>query len=203
MNFTKYLLSFLFLWFIVFFFASCDIIGPQQTTGSPTIIYTVSGGFWGGISTKLNVNNSGTATLETTYPPLKLQLKQDEYSHLLSYFDNFNELPDTFKNQCADGLIFKIEYKGNDYSKNITIDQCTLSSQSKSNSIVSKINKIILALDSLAKRIYETKAPWIGLTSNFSIDSDVYGIGECNAPKKARQNKELYNGDNSSDIFVI
>jgi len=177
LNFTKYLLSFLFLLFIGLLIASCDLIGPQQTTENPIITYTVSGGFWGGISTKLNVNQNGIATLETAYPPLELQLSQDEYSNLLSYFDNFNELPDTFKNQCTDGLIFKIEYKGNDYSKNITIDQCTLNSQSKSNSIVSKINSIILALDSLAKRIYETKAPWIGLISDFSIDSDVYGIG--------------------------
>ncbi len=41
-----------------------------------------------------------------------------------------------------------------------------------------KIHGIIMFLGALAKEMENTQAPWIGVTAEFSIDAEVYGLGE-------------------------
>jgi hypothetical protein len=157
---------------------ACDILDPQPSVERPSITYTVSGGFTGGTHTKLIVDPSGKATLKSSYPPLELQLSEGEHAALVSRFVNFKQLPDNFPNRCIDGFIFSIELQGSDYSKSVVIDECTLYSQKDSIAAVAKISSMVAALDSLAQRVHQTKSPWIGLTADFSIDGDVYGLAE-------------------------
>ena len=159
-------------------FVSCETINSPQPIDKPSITYTVSGGFTGGLWTKLMISSTGIATLETTYPPLELQLSSAEHTLLLDRFANFRDLPGHFPNQCRDGLIFSIELKGDDYTKQIAIDECTLYSQKNSNATVAKISALVQSLESLRTKVYELSAPWKGLTVDFSIDSDIYGLGE-------------------------
>ncbi len=157
---------------------ACHVAGPPASGDNPTITYTVTGGFFGGLHTKIVVSPAGIATLETTYPNLELQLTPDEYSGLLRRFDDFSALQDTFPNSCMDGFIFTVQLEGEGYSRHISIDQCTLQSGKDSIAVIGKVNTILVALDSLANRVYQSKAPWVGLTAHFYIDSDIYGDGE-------------------------
>ncbi len=168
---------FLLLPIIGQFILSCDATEQNVIVEKPSITYEVSGGFFPGIKTKLIIASSGLAKLESTYPVIEYQLNEDEHSHLLSYFNNFDEFPDSFPNSCVDGIIFNIEFNRSDYSKKITIDQCIIV-QKDSNSVIAKINSIIVTLDSLAQSIYVSSNSWKGLTTDFSIDSDIYGQGE-------------------------
>jgi hypothetical protein len=174
----KRLLTIAYAFLVALLVPACHVAGPSGSSGNPTITYVVSGGFVGGIHTRLTVSPTGSATLETNYPQLKLQLTPDEYSGLLRRFDDFGALQDTFPNSCMDGFIFTVQLDGEGYSRHISIDQCTLQSGKDSNAVIGKLNIILIALDSLADEVYETKAPWVGLTGRFYIDSDIYGAGE-------------------------
>lgn len=170
--------TFAFLFMLSLLYSACDVVDPKHSVEMPSIKYTVSGGFTGGTHTELIISSNGTATLKSSYPPLDLQLSDADHASLVSSFSDFKNLPDNFPNQCIDGLVFCIELQANDYSKHVVIDECTLDSQKDSIAAVSKINSLIAALESLAGRIYQTKASWIGLTADFSIDAEVYGLGE-------------------------
>jgi len=173
---TKFYRIFIVLSFIVLPLSSCDLSEQPQSNEIPTIIYTVSGGFWGGLHTKLVVNSAGEATLESTYPPLILQLSDDEHADLLSCFNGFEYLPENFNNPCFDGYIYAIEQKQPDYSKQVIIDGCTL--ETDSSAMVTKIKTIVIALNTLATKIYDTQVPWKGLIADFTIDSDFYNVGD-------------------------
>lgn len=162
----------------VFLVQSCNVTGPSGSAGNPSIVYTVSGGFAGGTHTRLTIDPEGLATLETTYPQISTQLSAGEYMDLLRTLGDFGALPDTFPNSCFDGFIFTVETEKPGYYKRVSIDQCTLYSEKDSSAIVAKIENIIVALDSLARKVYDSEAPWKGLTAEFSIDSSFYGVGE-------------------------
>ncbi|MGE5796260.1 MAG: hypothetical protein ACM34O_16035 [Ignavibacteria bacterium] len=160
-----------------FFTPGCDTAEPPDEENIPAINYVLSGGFTGGIRTKLNINPDGEALLESNYPPLKLQLSKNEHADLLRSFRGFGEFPEEFQNSCIDGLIFTIKLETASYSKQVAIDQCTLMHQ-ESDPIIAQIDNIIGELNLLAKKIYDTQAPWKGLTAEFSIESDIYGLDE-------------------------
>ncbi len=178
MDRRKLIRSILFALSIGLLIQACHVAGPPSSGDNPTITYTVTGGFFGGLHTKLVVSPTGMATLETSYPQFKLQLSSEEYSALLGRFNDFSALQDTFPNNCIDGFVFTVQMEGNGYSRHLSIDQCTLDSQKDSSSVVAKIYTIVGALDSLATRVYQTQAPWVGLTADYSIDADTYGVGE-------------------------
>jgi len=163
---------------VVLLLPACEILDPQPSGERPSILYTVSGGFVGGLHTQLAVTSNGKATLKSSYPLLELQLSDAEHASLVGRFVNFKQLPDNFPSQCIDGFIFRIELQGSGYSKSVVIDECTLYHEKDSIPAVAEISSMVAALDSLAQRVHQTKSPWIGLTADFSIDGDVFGLAE-------------------------
>ncbi len=158
--------------------ASCDILEPQAVDAPASILYTVAGGFEGGLHTKLSISPTGFTRLESTYPVLERQLSEQEQGMLLEAFRGFKELREEFPDVCRDDFIYTIERVGEDYSKRVVISGCAMAQLKDSDPSAKKIHGIVTLLAALAKNMYDTQAPWIGLTANFSIDAEVYGLGE-------------------------
>lgn len=156
----------------------CDILNPPIPDEPATILYTVSGGIGGGIQKKVSISPAGVARLETTYPILELQLSDQDQKSLRETFSGFKFLPEDFPTQCIDDLFFTIERNGSDYSKRVSIGGCPLSDKKDTDPAVKKLNALVSILEKIAKNIYDTKAPWLGLTVEFAIDKEVYGLGE-------------------------
>jgi len=154
---------------------SCDFsTGPQEESG--VITYTVSGGFAGGTHTKLIVDQYGSATLASEYPPLKEQLTTQEYNSLFSLLSGFNSLPDSAIIHCIDSFIYTVEYKTGSNKKTFAADGCALS-ESNDPSII-KFKSLVNELGKLADKIYNNQAPWLGLAAEYKIDKNIYKLGE-------------------------
>ncbi len=160
--------------FLTFSNLSCNSpTGPQDT---PYITYIVSGGFTGGIHTKLVIDEYGAASLESEYPALKRQLTPEQYHSLLILFDDFEKLPDSAMIRCVDSFIYTVEYKVGSYTKIVSADNCALFDST--NFYIEKFKSIVNQLNYLANQIYNEQASWIGLTAEYKIDKNIYKIGE-------------------------
>ena len=148
---------------------NCD--SPTGPVGSAVITYTVSGGFAGGIHTKLVINEYGQASLESENPVLKQALPAREYHSLLRLFNGFSMLKDSYSGGCVDIPVYTIEYRRSNYIKIVNVDGCALS-DSVDPDIV-KLKYITDRLSNLADQIYNNKAPRIGLTAEYKIEKSI------------------------------
>ena len=163
-----------FLIFITFFNLSC--YSPTEPEDNPYITYIVSGGFGGGIHTKLIIDQSRTASLESEYPALKKQLSTEEYNSIINLFSDFKKLPDSEMIRCADSFVYTIEYETNGSIKTVRADNCALSDST--NPVIRKFKPIANKLGQLANQIYNAQASWIGLTAEYKMDKDIYKLDE-------------------------
>ncbi len=135
---------------------SCD--SSTEPLEPAVITYTVSGGYTGGIRTKLIIYQSGVTSLETEYPVLKQQLTQEEYNSLLQSFSGFNDIADSSLIECRDSFIYSIEYQIEKYSKTIHVDMCALNNST--NAEIEKLKIIIGKLNNIAEKVKSINAPY-------------------------------------------
>ena len=173
----SYLIPRIMLLTILFsvFHLNCD--SPTEPYIPSDITYTVSGGFGGGIYTKLVIDQYGIASLESEYPALKQQLTPEEYNSLLVLFNGFEKFPDTTMIRCADSFIYTVEYKVDGHTKIFGVDNCILSDL-QTDYLIRKFKLIIDELSRLAGKIYNEQATWIGLTADYKMDKNIYKTGE-------------------------
>ncbi len=148
---------------------NCD--SPTGPVGSAVITYTVSGGFAGGIHTKLVIDEYGQASLETETPVLKQTLSAKEYRSILMLFKGFSLLKDSYNGGCMDIPVYTIEYRGNNYTKVVIADGCALSDSADPGIV--KLRQITNRLSCLADQIYKNKTQVIGLSAEFKIKKSI------------------------------
>ncbi|MGH2568109.1 MAG: hypothetical protein ACRDGA_07190 [Bacteroidota bacterium] len=156
---------------------SCNLLEPPIPDEPAFISYTMAGGIAGAVDTKLSISPTGFVRLESTYPVLERQLTDQDHRSLRERFSGFRSLREDFPAQVIDDFFHIIERVGEDYSKRVVISSWALG-QMKGDLSVKQIGNIVSFLRALAKNMYDTQAPWVGLTASFSINAEVYGLGE-------------------------
>lgn len=148
------LIDFFVLIILSIFNLSCD--SSTEPLEPAVITYTVSGGYAGGVYTKLVIDQSGIAALGNENPILKQKLNAQEYNSLRQSFSGFNDIPDTSMIRCMDSFIFSVEYKTEHSSKTVHIDGCEL--DDSTNYIVEKLKAIINKLESIVQKFRESNS---------------------------------------------
>ena len=156
---------------------SCDTGQGPSETAAGSIEYILSGGFGGGVRTRLTIDQGGHVTLHSSYPPLEDNLKPDEHLQLMSYFADIWRLPDTIPGGCIDDFGFSIRWTDNRGTKTVRIDGCALNPTNGSHPFPT-LESIFQILNNLADRVHEQKSPWKGITVVFSIDKNSYRLDE-------------------------
>ncbi len=105
---------------------SCDDgHGPGKGL-SGSIEYTVSGGWAGGIHTKLSIDRAAHVVLQSTSPPLKGDLPESEQAKLENLFVDIWNHPDTIFFGCVDVPTFEIKWTDIRGTKTVVVDGCSL-----------------------------------------------------------------------------
>lgn len=98
---------------------------------------------------------------------------------MVGAFKGFSAITNDRKVLCYDTTVFTISVIENGTTDERTFDQCYFGIESTAKPKVKKIlQTIVTSLDQLADSIYQTKAPWIGLESDFYSDKEIYLEGE-------------------------
>ena len=146
------------LYFLIFVIMLIDK-GCDSGTDSPAfpmIKYTVSGGYFSGVHTKLIIDQYGNVFLESENPVLKQRLTSSEYYSLLGLFENFNDLSNTYYGTCVDIPIYTIEYRRGRSIKTVAADGSLLFDQRlilAPSSDIERLKVIIDKLNEIVQRI--------------------------------------------------
>ncbi len=180
-----------FLLIAVVLFNSCDTtnssgleLDENETIAinGLSLTYTRSGGAIGGLIKKMVLDSTGVVILPDRYPELRQQLTQDAYEKLAKNFedfvDNSQSIPDSAVSTCSDDVLVEIEWKYKNESNKFRTIGCLLYNYNSVDSSTIAVRSFIDILDTIYGNVYETQIPWKGLTSEFSIESDTYALGE-------------------------
>lgn len=153
----------------IIYFTSCESPVEPIELDNPSIVFETSGGFWG-VFHKLSIDNSGLATYESIYPPLQLQLSEEELASIKSDLNNFDNYQDSYPGGCIDDFHYKISLITDKRSKTVEFDGCSIEKYSE----LKELANLTSALGQLRVRIYNEKATWEGLSYLFSINNSEY-----------------------------
>jgi len=156
---------------------SCDDAHGPPDLLSGSVEYTVSGGFRGGVHTKMTVDPAGHVTLHSSYPELEDDLTTGEQAELERYFADIWSQPDTLRGGCMDDFNYEIRWTDSRGKKIVLVDGCALNPPNGVKPWPT-LTGIVQVLGNLAARILEQKAPWRGIEGTFGIDKLNYGLDE-------------------------
>ena len=137
--------------------------------------YTMSGGFVGGIHTRLSIDPLGHVVLLSTNPPMEGTLTTAEKFALAGYGMKIWGQPDSLYGGCADDFTFVIVWRDGMGTKRIRADGCALSLYSGAKPYP-VLNGLIALLDSIASRVFHEEAPWRGMQAAFAINDSSYDL---------------------------
>lgn len=131
---------------------SCE--APEDTSEPEiSVRYTLSGGWVGGIHTILTISTEGVASLENVSPVPSLKLSPEEYEDLLTLFEDFGLLAETYLHVgCMDAYHYAIEYTTTSLSKTVEIDGCSLD-KGQGDPDIDQLQAIINSLGALASTL--------------------------------------------------
>jgi hypothetical protein len=178
----RYLFNILSITALIFFIiSSCDSPEPEPEPTdyvNPKITF-YSSGTWSA-SKHLEISQDKRAVLLSSYPELELKLTDEEYSDILTAFNGFSTISVNNEIICFDSIVFTISISENGVTEEKTFDGCYLGAESTEKPEVKEmLLDIVISLDQLADSIYQTKAPWRGLNVQFSLNKEVYNVGEA------------------------
>lgn len=162
--------------FILLVFASgCTDFGVLPIeSDNPTIVYSRTGGFWGTTLT-VALSPGGEASLRSLYPVLRLQLTGAELDSLRALLTGFGAYDDSYSSPGLDYYKYIFLLTSGGRQKSVTIEGAYFFYHS---SALPLLQTFIGKMDSLAARIYDEKATWIGLTYQFGLDCSSYVSGD-------------------------
>lgn len=166
--------------FSAFLILSCDFVGSSSTEFvNPEITFN-SSGVWSPTKA-LTINQDKKVVLLSSYPNLEIKLTAEEYSRLIDNFKGFSSVTDDREILCNDTTVFTISISEKGIKEEKTFDACYLGDHSTAKPKVKKLlQTIVTSLDELTESIYQTEAPWRGVTAKFSLTNSkkVYSAGE-------------------------
>jgi hypothetical protein len=164
---------------ILFIVSSCSILDsdPEIEFNNPEITFS-SNGTWSSRKS-LKIDQDRNVVLLSSYPNLELKLTIEEYSRLVDNFKGFSSITNNPKYLCLDSTNYTISISEDGKTEKRSFESCYLSHISKASSKTKEIlQTVITSLNQLADSVYQTKASWIGLESNFYSDKEIYVEGE-------------------------
>jgi hypothetical protein len=173
----KYLHALPFHVILLIFACSCKNSVQPLPLEPETIVYQRSGGYGGGIATKLKIQSDGLAILQSNYPPLHHQLSPAEHAWVFSLFQGYDTWKDEMDIICADDFLFTFQLTQGGKTTEVHSTGCSLE-RNQTDPNAARILASIGSLESLANSIYQQEAPWIGLKAEFGLDKSVYRVSD-------------------------
>ena len=143
----------------IFFYTILALVGWSLSCDAPEsepeiiVRYTLSGGWVSGIHTILRISTDGVASLENVSPVPSLKLSPEEYEDLLTLFEDFDLLDETYLLAgCMDAYHHTIEYTTTSLSRTVEIDGCSLHN-GQGNPDIDQLQAIIDSLEAIASTL--------------------------------------------------
>ena len=159
--------------------SSCNTLDGDSASefNNPEITFKSSGA-WS--STKiLKISQDKKAILLSSYPNLELKLTDEEYSKIVEDFKGFSLVTNERKVLCFDSPIFTISIIESGITKEKTFDGCYIGNESTAKPKFREIlTTIVTSMEQIADSVYTKKAPWKGLEAEFSLNKEMYSVGE-------------------------
>jgi hypothetical protein len=170
-NRIKYIILFILL---LNLFSCENSVAPIEFNNA-TLIYVQTGGFYASYE-KLNVDNFGLVTYKsaTFSSTLQLQLTENEYNEIKSFYNDFIRYKDEYPGGCIDDFHYKLTLKDSEKEKSIEFDGCSIENNPELDNIVN----LTSILNKLRRRIYEEKETWEGLIYDFYTNKEEYSSSE-------------------------
>lgn len=175
-------------------FLSCDNSVVPAEFNDATLVYVRTGGFAASYN-KLTIDNFGLATYQSaTFSSIfQLQLNDEEYKEIKSFYSGFDNYKDSYPGNCMDDFHYKLSLKNIDREKSFEFDGCAMDKYPELNQMA----ELVSVLENLMIRIYNEKATWIGLSYEFRTNKTEYSSGEdiifsCKIINPTEMGKSIY-----------
>lgn len=157
----------------------CELLGSSSHEPTGRLrgaIHFVAQDGWGSYY-ELSVTRAGLATYRSSVPELELQLTQEEHRELFGLFDGFSSLKRRyFEDYHVDGTVYTIAFGASSPSDTVQVDRHTLQGGTGSDFVM--LQGIVETLWQLTQRVYDERAPWLGLEMDFSVAPETVRRGE-------------------------